>query len=189
MAANPPFTDGEIPSSAKWNTLVGVHDRSPTAVDVVSSVAETTIYTCTIGAGHLSSDRALELFLSGDILQNASASATLRIKFGATTLWGNSIGAPLSTNDVDRRPWSLVVSMQNINSASVQELGGTFFLGDASSASVAGLGSQFVSNVMPLQGTAAENSAGALAFAVTVQWNTSSANASWRKKQGKLRLD
>lgn len=133
----------------------------------------------------MSTDRILRLTLGGDILQNATATATLRVKMDATEVWRNN-NVSVGANDVDRRPWNMEFWLQNISSAAVQVLEGNFFLGSADAAA-AGQGTAY-SSVLPFQGSATKDTSSAFSLIFSVQWDTNSANASFRKRLGVLEL-
>ena len=91
MAAKP-FASGHILDAADVNDLTGILDRSTSTVDVVSTVTETTIYTFSVPANAMSTNRMLRLTMIGDVLNNDGTNRqfTVRIKFGATTMYGRS---------------------------------------------------------------------------------------------------
>ena len=207
MAPNPPFVDNEIPSSAKWNTGVYVYDVNTTTVDVVSSTTETSIYSKSIGAGHLSTSRLLRVTIEGDALINSGTpTLTLRCKFGATT-WFGDVTATISTSAV-RQGWWLELYLQNLNATNVQRAWGRAGSSPAVAGSVAGIGnlaandgsgnpnanwltvpsvngySDFQSNGT----TMAEDTTTAKTFDVTVQWDVNSASVSFRKFSAVMEL-
>ena len=182
-----PFPSGHVLAAADVNDLTGVTVRAPTEVDVVSTTTETALVLQSIVASAMSTDRMLRLTLGGDILQNAGATPTIRVYFrdnGGGVMWQTALSL---AGDADRRPWSLTLTVQNINSASVQRLYGTLAIGDATPAAV-GLGSGAAVVTVPFGGTGTANSALTCEFKVTLQWDTNSANASWRKRLGALEL-
>jgi hypothetical protein len=75
-------------TSAFLNDLTANYDRSTSDVDVVNTVSETTIYSKTIGANHLSTDRRLRLELTADYLNDSGSARnlTVRLKLGGTTI-------------------------------------------------------------------------------------------------------
>lgn len=184
MAAKP-FASGYILNAADVNDLTGVIARDPAALDIVSSTALTNLWYPTVAANALSTDRMLRMTLGGDILQNATATPTISVYYGAAAIWSSAVGFG---NDVDRRIWRLVIEMQNVNSASVQWMDGIFQLGDPTAAAVGQGGGFSVNDSWLFGGAGAQNSALAVGFGVTVQWNVSSANASFRRRRAVLEL-
>lgn len=197
MAANPPFADGEKPSAAKWNSLVGVYERSTSAVDVVSSAAETDLYSKSILAGHLSSDRMLRLTLLGDYLNNSGSTQTitLRFKYGATTMFGDVASVATGAN---RYPLLIVAHIAVLGATNSQWLAGSIALGSPLAGSVAGRGdidggmdpnaNWSGSSLFAFDGSAAEDSTAAKTLAVTAQHGASNANLSIRKHYAALEL-
>jgi len=65
-----------------------VYDRSTTLTDIVSTTAETTLYSKTINATDMSIDKILRCTIIGDWLNSTGSGRTfrLKIKFGGTTM-------------------------------------------------------------------------------------------------------
>jgi len=65
-------------------TEIGSLDRDVTQAEVVDTTVETTVYTFTVPANTLSSNRLLHLILTGDYLNNSGSNKTLtiRVNFG-----------------------------------------------------------------------------------------------------------
>ena len=167
----------------------GALTRSATLLDVVNSAAETTLFSATIPANMLASDRSARLTLIGDYLNNSGANATLRVraKFGATTLWDDT-SANIATN-ATRRALTVDLLLANRGATNSQALGGridlsalpaTTGLGDFAAASAV-VGAVF-------SGTAAEDSTVAKTLAVTVQHSAANANLSVRRLYAVLEL-
>lgn len=201
MAANPPFTTGEIPSAAKWNTGAYVYDVSTSTVDVVSTVTETSVYSKSIGAGHLSNNRRLRLVLEGDTLINLGASTlTLRCKFGGTA-WFGAVTPSLGTAAV-RKNWTIELWLQNLGATNIQRAWGYASNSAPVAGSVAGIGDLGVApSGWLVSGTAggfapfgsngttmAIDTTLAQTLDVTVQWSASSASLSFRKTSALLEL-
>ena len=53
-----PFPTGHLVASADLNDLVGNYDRALADVDIVNTVTETAVYSHTITASHIGSQRA-----------------------------------------------------------------------------------------------------------------------------------
>ncbi len=189
MAPNPPFVASEIPSAAKWNSLVGTYTRATTTVDVVSTATETTLFSQSVGAGHMSSDRMLRLTLLGDYLNNTGASEDprLRVKWGGTTIW-DQVPSVIGSN-ANRRPFRAVVEIANLNSATSQYMSGVMAIGSANA--TVGIGSANPADaggMIASAGLLSVNTASAAVIAVTAQHDTSSANLSLRVRYGILEL-
>lgn len=149
--------------------------------DVVSTVAQTTVFSAVIPAGALSTDRGLMLRLLGDHLNNNLAGSTfqLRIKLGSTILFDSGTQGTGSTS-ANRAQWSSELFLSNGNSASVQKARGTFILGTVE-ASFTGVAQ--APGTGPLYGyndTSTENTANDLTLTVTLQNSQNSASLSTR---------
>lgn len=192
MAFNPPIVDDEIPSSAKLNSAVGLYERSTSAVDIVSSTTETDLYSKSIGAGHLSTDRALKLTLVGDYLNNTGSgrSMQLRIKFGATTLVDTGTTIVVASRTV-RVPFAIEFTLANLGATNSQWLDGVIRLpiNVTGTDFTTGLGNGApTSPVLPMAGAAAEDSTVAATLAVTAQHSLANASLSIRKHYVTLEL-
>lgn len=195
MAFNAPLVDDEIPSSAKWNTAVAVYDRNNTEIDVVNTVTETTVYSKSITAGHMSTDRTLRLELSGDYLNNSGATrdVRIRVKFGGTVIWNDDATFVVSAN---RRRWRIEVNITNLDAANSQDLDGLFFASSAT-APTNGIGEideapATTGKKVEVFGQSADpaiDTSVAVTLAVTAENNAANASLSFRKKKAILYLD
>jgi len=116
-----------------------VLDKETTNIDVTLLTTEQTVFTHTIPANLLGTNGTLRLTMIGDYLNNNATSATLtiRIKFGATTLYADTVDA--SATSASRRPLILSLLFGNEDATNAQSGGGTIFLGTAAGATT-GLG-------------------------------------------------
>ena len=71
----------EIVTAAKLNLFSRVYDRVVTSVDVVSTATETNLYSKSIAANDMQTDRMLRLTLLGDLLRNNGEDPVIRLKF------------------------------------------------------------------------------------------------------------
>lgn len=99
------------------NVGSSVLDRDVTAQDVVSSAAETTVYTFSVPGGTLSTNRTLRISLIGDILSGAARTMTLKLKYGATTVL---TGAVLVGGIAGRGQMMFSAEITGLNSTSAQ---------------------------------------------------------------------
>lgn len=188
--AGTPHVSGTVVPSADLNDRVKIYDRATSTIDVVSSVTETVVYTKSIGAGHMSTDRVLRLNIYGDILANTGGSInyTLRCKFGGTTWYSATKG---TTNDPDRYAVDVQVTIANLASASSQFASGVLLEGSVT-APTTGISSVDpvgrAANVFGSNGLLTINTALAQTLEVSVQWDTNSASASWRRRHAILEL-
>lgn len=183
MAAKP-FASGYILNAADVNDLTGVINRAPTAVDATGAGLQV-LYEPTVAAGAMSTDRMVRITCGGDMLQNASANLNIKVRRSTVVLWETTIDFP---NDADRAPWRMVIEYQNINSASVQRLGGVLFIGDQIPPA-AGQGSDFPSapagvtngGALTFGANDTANTAASITLGAAIGWTVASANASIRK--------
>jgi hypothetical protein len=183
VAFNPPIVDNEIPSAAKWNTAVGMYDRSTVIVDIVSTAVETDAYSKVITGGHMSTDRALRVTFLGDYLNNTGgvATFTLRIKLGGT-LYGQAIGSIAAS--ATRRPYWLEFLIANIGTGIDQITVGVHsgLQVAPSTASVAGVWGGLDLTSFSTAGSTAVDTTINQTLAITGQHGASSANLSFRKR-------
>lgn len=187
--ASKPFASGHILAAADVNDLTGVYDRATATIDVVSSTTETTIYTKSIGAGHMSTDRMLRLTILGDYFNNTGLGQDPRLKvsFGGTVIWDWTFPIAGQPDNANRRPFYAVINIANKASASVQFMTGIMGIGSANV--TVGIGSEDkAAGVIASAGTFAINTASAQTLLVTAQHDTSSANLSLRRLYAMLEL-
>jgi hypothetical protein len=114
--------------------------KKTTEKDVVSTVSETDLLNgeITIGAGVPGTDKMIRVTLLGDYLNNSGAARdlTLKIKFGGTTLWDETITAITAT--ATRRAWRLVFEIGMLGAANSQFFAGV--LSGSQGAATTGLG-------------------------------------------------
>lgn len=180
-----PFSAGAFIGAADLNDLVGVYDRSTSTVDVVSTLVETTIYSKVIGAGHLSTNRALKLALFGDYLNNSGGlqNTALGVYFGGTQKIFVSQGFP---NDVDRSAMFLEVTLANLGATNSQAIYGHMLMNTAPQAH--GVGTGYSGGAVHFFNTMAVDTTIAQTLLVTAVHDLSSANLSLRKKYAILEL-
>lgn len=177
-------------TSAFLNDLVGVYDRETSEVDIVNTAVGSALYSKSIGAGHMSTDRMLRCTIQGDYLNNSGVSQTLTltVSLGATAAWQDLTTVAIPT-DADRRPFRIVVEIANRASASVQNMTGTFWLGAAVAGSGAGIGDiDAANNVIVFGGTAAEDTSVAKSLTISAAHGVANANLSIRKRYAMLEL-
>lgn len=156
-------------------------DRDVTTTDVVSTNAETTIYTYTVPGNTLSTNKFLRITMIADELNNTGGgeNLTLKLKYGATTVI--TTGATSIGTDASRRLVQFEAILGAFNATGSQVAWAAFRnpAGGASGTMAAFGGSAVILEGM---GTASEDSTADKALAITVQWATSSANLSFRPK-------
>lgn len=148
-------------------------------VTVANTTSETTLLTETIGAGTLNANGKIKvrLYITDFDLTSGAHLCTLRAKLGSTTLASISIGngGSISTaTPLSNRSGWMDVEISNTGSTSAQFGGLT--VGFSESATT--------SHTIIASGTASEDTTGALAFAITAQWNNAETTNSITSKGG-----
>jgi hypothetical protein len=174
----------------------GVYDRVTSTVDIANSNVEASMYSKSIAANDMSTNKMLRLTLIGDYLfnNNGADTFTLRIKFGGTTFFAHatSFGGTIGAN---RQPWHMYLMVANLGAANSQMIEGqligplanvgapTTGIGNLNVASGSDLGAEFgISTLGTIDTTAAKT------LDVTAQWSATSANDSFRTRYALLEL-
>jgi hypothetical protein len=142
---------------------VGVLARSNAQIVLVNTAPEVSIFSYTIPAGLLGTDRTLQVQLMGDLLNNSGANQAInfRVSIGGSTVYNESTGAIPASNV--RRPWNWMLNFANLGAANQNYLSGTLMLG-APGGAATGLGDIGAAGFREV----AVASAGALAFDTAV---------------------
>lgn len=144
--------------------------------DFSSSVAENNMISQSIPGGTIGANGLLLILIEGDLTTAANThTLTIKIKLGATTLWGSVSGGIATAQSA----FGLIAILANENSASAQRLSGHAWVGDAAAASVAGRGVFTAANPAQFQafltGSSAINTGNAATLALTSTWSNSAA--------------
>ena len=161
-----------------WGTRIQSFDRDVAVASVTNTVTETTVYTTTVAANTLSTNRMLRITALADYLNNDGAARTLtiRIKYGTTTYatYALSLG-----NSATIRPVMIDSALSALNATNAQVGGARFWVENA--VGVAGnAGASLANGNGSMHAAVAEDSTGALALAITVQHDTASSNITFR---------
>jgi hypothetical protein len=158
--------------------------RLVTELDIVSSTTETDLLAYTVPASTLGTDKALRVEMCCDYLNNSAADRTLtiKIKYGATTLYNGTTGNLVAAST--RRACTIDFKLYAKNSVTSQGLTGHVRISN-SGGSTTGIGD--INGTEDTTGTiggvnAAENSALGKTLSVTVTHSASSANLSFRRQ-------
>lgn len=164
--------------------------RKVTVKDVVSTTTETDLLNgeITVAAGLMSTNRMLRAVLLADYLNDTGVSRnlTLKVKLGATTLWGELQAVATSAT---RRVLAIEFTIANLGAANSQFLCGTVFYSNPTAGSVAGIGDLDGIGGSPVSGTAAEDTTAAKALAVTATHSVADAGLSCRLRGALVRID
>lgn len=200
-----PFAVGALPGAADLNALVGRHDAATAEIDVVNTTTETVLYTKSITANHMSTDRMLRLNVIGDYLNDSGAARNLTVKvtFGGTTLYLSTFGNVAVS--ATRRPFRVEVLLANLGVTNSQFMSGVIYLGSATLTSGGAVGIGEVQGghettdsvlgaakvkVTPFatNGVAALDTTVARTLEVLVTHSAANASLSCRRKYGLLEL-
>ena len=147
-------------------------DRDVTSQEVINTTTETTIYSFTVPANTLGSDRAIRLTLIGDHLKNIGGAdtITIRIKFGATTIFSSVLNTGASA---DRRA-ILIEFFLSANNATNAQVASTHYLMGTNN-TVGGAGTSISADVFAIHNSIAEDTTGALALVITFEHSAADA--------------
>ena len=156
-----------------------------------NTASETTIYTRSIGANLLGSDRMLRLTWFGDIMNNTASTTpagTFKVKFGATTLYNDTTVA-LPVGGTTRMPIMFQVLLANLSTSS-QVMNGTMMLGTGGGATtgIGNIGDDETHSTATFIGSSAIDTTSSADFAVTWQWNTLNGDLEFRRLYAILEL-
>lgn len=170
-------------ANPQWGTGVVTLDRDVSQNEVVSTAAETTVYSYSVAGGTLSTTRSVRVTMIGDYLNNSGAGRDLaiKLKYGSTTVLTASFS---SSPGATRGQIRFNATIAAANSASAQVAEGWSVMADTGDGGASGtMVSLPTSSTKILSGVnnaVAENSSGALTLSLTAQHNASSANLSFR---------
>lgn len=149
------------------------------AVDVTNTAVETDLCSFVIPANALGANGRVRLYMTGDLLWNTAVAGSIRLKAGATALWG--VTTTQSSSAV-RRAIFVTAELSNLASASANSVRIDTGLSDASVSDIGagGLGR----SLAPLGGvnnTTAVDTTASWTFHLSIQWASASTNLSMRK--------
>lgn len=177
-----------IPNGNQWADGWATLDR-PGYLNIVSTAAETTLYTFTVPGGALGSTRGLKLDMVGDYLNNSAATKSMRfrVKYGATTLWDSTTA--LLAVSANRAAWQMTVILGELISGT-QQMGGWFGL-SSQTLPTAGQGDINTAPLIPMRpiaGSSAIDSTVDQTFIVTLQHSGADVNTSLQREWAALTL-
>lgn len=167
--------------------ITEILNRDVTQNEVVDTTTETTVYSFSVPADSLSTNRMLRMTLLGDYLNNSGTirTVTFRVKYGATTmLTFDGAGGTLAAS-ASRRSVRLMVELSAKNSNSAQIAHGNLHVGATVGDGADGAKSY---DHVAVHNGVAEDSTGALTFAVTVEHSFAHASASIKVEAVQLEL-
>jgi hypothetical protein len=164
---------GDVPLEHLGNVPAGdvVHDQDTTAETTASSTTETTHYSKTIAAADMPTGAVYRLTLIAERLNNTGGieTATMRVKFGTTTIWTATLGG---SSSAQRHRYRISVLLFITGSATQALAGDLIGTRDTSDGAV----STTTTFAVLAAGAATENVATDKALAVTFQNSANSAS-------------
>jgi hypothetical protein len=165
-------------------------DAVTATTEVVSSLAETTVYTKSIPGGTLGVDRALRLTIIGDYLNNSGATQDLRVrvKYGATTIADANFNT--IAGSASRKTFRMVYDLHAKGATNSQVGAGIFALDfvTAGSTPTTGLGTFQGSGLASGHNAVAIDSTADQNLVVTVTLSASSANLSFKMLSARVEV-
>lgn len=183
-------TVGTTPTWAAFPTIpMRVLSQSGTQIDVVNTAVETDILSYSLAGNTLGSHGSLRLTLLCDYLNNTGSNRTLtvKVKLGATTMWGDANTA-IATNAA-RRMVQISLMLGNMAATNAQIMQGYYTLTSVTAGGFGGIGDLDAPvNPGAFMGTATEDTTAAKTLAVTVTHSVADANLSLRMRYAVLEL-
>lgn len=156
--------------AAPITTTPLILDSAVASTTVGNTANETTLYTISIPANTLGTANALRLTIIGTWLQNAAKSVAIKLKYGGTTA---ATTAAAAIDDSATTTGLKIDALLMAQGATNSQFGAIFL----------NAGVRFAnSNPISSQGTAAEDSTGALNLVVSAQWSGAHASATLTSK-------
>jgi hypothetical protein len=166
-----------------WTTGILFMGGSTTP-QIDNSAAETSVFSGTIPANTLGTAGAVRIDLAGIVKNDSGAGQgyTLRIKYGATTLYADASNATFLTNSAAARAWQMSFLLLSDGTTGTQRVQGSIGPFGAAAAATTGYGDIAGANaaqVLTFGGTSSEDSTGALTLDVTIQLTAANASFEW----------
>lgn len=161
--------------------IISLYAKNATQQVVVNDATEQTIFSATITGGSMTSTGMVKCRIAAQILNNSGATktVTIKVKYGATTLYGD-VTAAFGTGTAVRAFWMEFI-LANQNSTSAQIVNGLIVFGylEQAATGIGDLTTDEIGALTPFNGTATEDSTGDKTLAVTIQFSAAHANTSW----------
>jgi hypothetical protein len=162
--------------------------RDATDVSIDTTAAETTLFSFSIGAGKLDGDQGIRCTIFGAWKNDSGGSVvtTIRVKLGSTTVWQDNFTAADATPEA---PFFIGLDVRGKNSDAIQDIDGVICIGNRTLPAVGtgdlsgGLDADAV-----IHGEAAEDATDVLDFSVTIDMDTSHADAWWLHRKSHVEV-
>lgn len=187
------FDTSDIPTQANFdslfNDLLSIYhpiDTTTADNDVNTTALETTLYSVTIPANSLGSTGVAMMLVRGDYLYNNNTANTLQIrcKFGGTTIIDSGAVAGINTLSASRFGWGLLLHLANRGATNAQLMSADFNY--ARTNTIINPGGGYFGGFQ--NATSAIDTTVDQTLLISIQWGTSSANNSWRRRWAQVLL-
>lgn len=160
---------------------IGVVNRVTNTVDVVNTAVDTSIFSYVVPGNLLALNRSLRVTLLCDYIANSGTpTLTMKLLYGATTLWNSNASAVLGANAA-RGGIFIQFILQNKGATNSQQAMGTMILPSRTIAATTGVGGiNSTTYNASFYGTSAEDSTLAKTLDFHVQWSAANATYSFR---------
>ncbi|SRR5580765_136149 len=156
-----------------YMTLLRSLDTAVVDNDITNTATETDIYSVSIPANILGTNKAVRLIIYGLYSANSgSPTVILKIYYGTTLMWQDTsfVISAVSPSGV----WRFEIILSAHNATNSQEVNGFLIFGNRALTATVGNGDISATSsgpTHPVEGTAAENSTTALNFKISVTWS------------------
>ncbi len=175
------YLDGDVTVS---NNVVA---RDATELSVSANSSAQTVFSFTVPANKLGTDKTLAIEIGGDAQFNSgSCTLTIAVAYGGTTLWSETTNG--FTTSAIRKPWNLILRLSEHGGVTnSQVLTGQVILSAADAAvtgeggfgAVIAVGTGFCASIY---GTAAVDSTSAQTFTVNFTMSVNNAADNWKRE-------
>lgn len=168
------------------STRLQAENGNPVRTVCSNTASEETLWSHSVPGGTLGTAGKLELVLLAEVEQNSAGSltGTIRVKFGSTTMMGDSGGI---ANTASGRALHVHVYLAAMGATNAQVVNGLVGISDGGAGSVAGRANVWGQGPpSTVDGTATEDSTAAKTLSVTWQWQSAQANTSVKLRSARL---
>mgnify|MGYP007008893581 CR=1 FL=1 len=163
--------------------MITIPDRVVTDNDITNTVTETDLYNFLVPGGTLGSMGAIRVTLYGLYSANSGTpSITIKVYYGTTVMFQDASFTMAAVTPNGAWKFELVLSAHN--SVNAQEFTGVLSFGNRAAATTGNgdIGSTTPGPTHPIEGTAAENSASALNFRISITWSAANSSYHFNRK-------
>ncbi len=173
----PPLTTGQIVGAERYTRCI---EAVGTQLVIESSVAETTVFVAQLGGGTLGTQAGVRLLIEGTYLNSSGSPSNLTLKFAyGVSRWADTVTMASQAN---RAPLIMDFYLSGAGSTNAQNMHGTVFIGDRTTAATTGLGPLSVAGTThPVFGSSAVDQAANRTLFVSLTHSNNSASTSYHR--------